>query len=95
MCIFESLKEDRKRNLAKLKRLLKKGVVEFEYKKIDGSLRKATGTLKKSLIPDEYKDDERIEKSNSDEVFTYYDIKKEDFRSFRKDNFRKILHQNN
>ena len=66
MFIFESLKENRKRNLAKLKRLLKKGVVEFEYKKIDGSLRKATGTLKKSLIPDEYKDDERIEKSNSD-----------------------------
>ena len=94
MFIFESLKENRKRNLAKLKRHLKKGVVEFEYKKSDGSRRKATGTLKKSLIPDEYKDDERIEKSNSDEVFTYYDIKKEDFRSFRKDNFRKILHQN-
>ena len=94
MFIFESLKEKRKRNLAKLKRLLKKGVVEFEYKKIDGSIRKATGTLKKSLIPDEYKDDGRIEKSNGDEVFTYYDIKKEDFRSFRKDNFRKILHQN-
>ena len=94
MFIFESLKEKRKRNLAKLKRLLKKGVVEFEYRKIDGSIRTATGTLKRSLIPDEYKDDERIEKSNSDEVFRYYDIKKEDFRSFRKDNFRKILHQN-
>ena len=94
MFIFENLKEKRKRELAKLKRLLKKGVVEFEYKKIDGSIRKAAGTIKRSLIPDEYKDDERIEKSNSDEVFTYYDIKKEDFRSFRKDNFRKILHQN-
>ena len=40
MFIFESLKENRKRNLAKLKRLLKKGVVEFEYKKIDSYLTK-------------------------------------------------------
>ena len=94
MFIFESLKENRKRNLAKLKRLLKKGVVEFEYKKIDGSLRKAKKKIKKSLIPKKTNDDQRIEKPNSEEVFTYYDIQKEDFRPFRKKKKKKILHQN-
>lgn len=32
---------------------LKDGIVEFEYKKKDGSIRKAKGTLKKEFLPEE------------------------------------------
>lgn len=93
MEVLESLGERKKKELSKLKGMLRKGVVEFEYKKLDGSIRKAKGTLNKTLIPDDYKDDDRISSSSSKDVITYYDIKKEDFRAFRKDLFRKIIHQ--
>lgn len=79
----------KKLELRRLKRLLKKGEVSFSYKKKDGSTRRAVGTLKVSLIPKEDRADDRLTKQNKD-VFNYYDLKKEDWRCFLKDNFRKI-----
>lgn len=35
----------------KLKQALRKGVVEFSYKKLDGTIRKAVGTLSSALVP--------------------------------------------
>lgn len=35
----------------KLKQALRKGVVEFSYRKLDGTIRKAVGTLSSALVP--------------------------------------------
>ena len=40
----------KKVNITELKEMLKKGQVKFQYKKNDGSIRTAVGTLKSDLI---------------------------------------------
>ena len=52
----KSSKKAKKVSLTALRSMLKKGVVKFEYKKKDGTIRKAEGTLRKSLIPEIDKD---------------------------------------
>ena len=85
----QQIREKRSKDLSRLKKLLKAGVVEFSYKKKDGSVRKAKGTLKDELLPETDKDDER-KKNLSKECFYYYDLKRDDFRCFLKDNFIEI-----
>ena len=87
--VYESRKT-KKSELQRLRRLLKKGVVEFMYKKVDGTERKARGTLKTSLIPEIDRGDDRIKNTNKD-VLNYWDLKKDDWRCMRKDNFIKII----
>ena len=83
------IREKRSKDLTRLKRLLKNGVVEFSYKKKDGSLRKAKGTLKDELLPETDKDDER-KRNLSKDCFYYFDLKKDDYRCFLRDNFVEI-----
>ena len=81
--------EQLKKDLSELRKLLKKGEVRFTYKKKDGTVRNAKGTLKKSLIPEISQVDDRMTKK-SDDVFYYYDLSREDWRCFIKTNFKKI-----
>ena len=87
----EKLGKKKSAEISRLKRLMKKGVVSFSYHKIsaDGKVRKAKGTLDPKLIPAELKDDERVKSPNND-IVTYYDLKREDFRSFRNEEFIEI-----
>lgn len=85
----KQIREKRSKDLVRLKRLLKNGVVEFSYKKKDGSLRKAKGTLKDELLPETDKDDER-KRNLSKDCFYYFDLKKDDYRCFLRDNFVEI-----
>ena len=85
----KQIREKRSKDLARLKRLLKNGVVEFSYKKKDGSLRKAKGTLKDERLPETDKDDER-KRNLSKDCFYYFDLKKDDYRCFLRDNFVEI-----
>ena len=85
----QQIREKKFKDLSRLKKLLKAGVVEFSYKKKDGSVRKAKGTLKDELLPETDKDDER-KKNLSKDCFYYYDLKRDDFRCFLKDNFIEI-----
>ena len=85
----QQIREKRAKDLSRLKKLLKAGVVEFSYKKKDGSVRKAKGTLKDELLPETDKEDER-KKNLSKDCFYYYDLKRDDFRCFLKDNFIEI-----
>jgi len=78
-------KKDNSDLVAKLKRMLRDGVVEFKYEKVDGSIRKARGTLKPSLLPEEDKEDKRKRKT-SDMCVVYYDLDKDDWRQCRKEN---------
>lgn len=60
-------------------KLLKRGIVDFSYKKKDGSIRKATGTLKDFKI--------KVKKSGN---IVYYDTDKKGFRSFKLENLKEV-----
>lgn len=111
-------------------------VVEFEYKKKDGTIRKAKGTLLKEKLPNVQKEEIKFEKETIDlllklknisfeeytksngiilvrtetintkeyyvfnlvskrkennDMITYFDIEKNEFRSFSKENFLGII----
>lgn len=116
-----------------LTRMLKEGVVIFEYAKKDGSVRVAKGTMNEDYLPERIPeqitfDVEAInelmkakniptleeyargnglkvvgtvcdkyvfipikEKKKNENIFTYYDVEKDAFRSFNKDNFLGIV----
>ena len=69
---------------------LQNGFVRFAYKKIDGSLREAIGTLSQHLIPAEKmpqkekteKDIARQEERDRLGLINYYDLDKDEWRSF-------------
>ena len=72
---------------AKAKRLvalMKQGIVEFIFKKKStGELRKAKGTLKRTLIPPEFQRKRGRPKKRSEDLVIYYDVDKQDIRSFK------------
>lgn len=72
--------------------LMKQGVVEFIFQKVStGKKRKARGTLKRSLIPPEFQRKRGRPKKRPDYLVIYYDVDKEDIRSFRDDMLKKIM----
>lgn len=69
----------------KFRNMLKKKVVRFEYKKKStGEKREARGTLQKKYLP-KYKEDRRPAYNQGG--FVYWDVNKNDFRCFKRDNF--------
>ena len=68
----------------KFRNLLKKNVVKFRYRKKDGSVRTASGTLKKDMLP-KYKTEKRP--AYNPMRFVYWDIERNQFRSFLRANF--------
>ena len=68
---------------------LQNGIYRFSYFKTDGSIREACGTLNLELIPEEHrpKTDGSTAKEPAPGVFTYYDLWKKAWRSFRCENF--------
>ena len=71
---------------AEMRRLLRKHVVHFKFKKKDGSLRRAVGTLIPSYLPAL-----RGGAPKPEHQMVYYDLEKEHWRSFRSYSFIKIL----
>lgn len=67
--------------LIKLKHAMLTGVVEFTYKKVDGSIRNAVGTLQAPHVNYEFKG-----KESSLKTFAYYDIEQGAFRCFKIEN---------
>lgn len=63
----------------KLSTKLKEGIVNFEYMKKDGSLRKAVGTLNETLFTYESKCEEKRENLS---LVKYFDLEANAFRSF-------------
>ena len=63
----------------KLSEKLKAGIVNFEYMKKDGSLRKAVGTLNETLFAYENKGEEKRENLS---LVKYFDLEANSFRSF-------------
>ena len=68
----------------KLLGMLGRGTVSFLYKKADGTLRRAYGTLRADLIPLKPKNPNMVkEYDDSIKTFVYYDTVRGSFRSFR------------
>lgn len=71
----------------KLKGEMKKKIVKFYFKKVDGSVREAYGTLNEKLMPAITGTDNR---KKNDTVQTYYDTERQEFRCFKKANLMSI-----
>lgn len=73
---------------------LKAGKVKFEYKKVDGTTRKAEGTLKPELMDGAKATEKKVEDGKKKRfvpptILIYWDLEAKGFRSFRKENFIK------
>ena len=71
----------------KLKAEMKKQIVKFYFKKVDGSVREAYGTLNEKLMPAITGNDKR---AKNDTVQTYYDTERGEFRCYKKANLLSI-----
>lgn len=69
----------------KLRALLGKKVVEFYFKKTDGTLRQAFGTLMSDRVPET-----KGTRKTADNCQVYFDTEKEEWRCFKKCNLIKI-----
>ena len=70
----------------KLCALLHTKIVEFYFKKTDGTLRQAFGTLKEGLVGET----KGTGRKPNDNVQVYWDTEKEEYRSFKKCNLVRI-----
>ena len=75
--------------------LMKKGIVEFIFKKkSNGKIRKARGTLKRNLIPAEAQRKPGRPKKRPEDLVVYYDVDKKAIRSFKDYLLQKIKKTN-
>lgn len=70
----------------KLKASMKEHIVKFYFKKVDGSIREAYGTLKENLIPATSGDNRK----KNDTVQVYFDTERQEYRCFKKANLLNI-----
>ena len=70
----------------KLKAVMKQRIVKFYFKKVDGSVREAYGTLKENLIPATSGDNRK----KNDTVQVYFDTERQEYRCFKKANLLNI-----
>ncbi len=70
-----------------LVRKMRAGVVRFYFRKVDGTLREAWGTLNSDLVPPVDGDDRR---AKNDTVQVFYDTEKQEWRCFKRLNLCKI-----
>ena len=67
----------------KLKLRMKTEVVKFAFKKIDGTVREAVGTLVSSMLPQRGDNQPTKERAKNYGVQVYYDLDRDCFRSFK------------
>ena len=70
----------KKVNITELKEMLTKGQVKFQYKKNDGTIRTAVGTLKSSLITNKPSGGQNKVKNAG--YTSYFDVEKDAWRCF-------------
>ena len=70
----------------KLKAAMKQRIVKFYFKKVDGSVREAYGTLKENLIPATSGESRK----KNDTVQVYFDTERQEYRCFKKANLLNI-----
>ena len=70
--------------------LMRAGVVCFWFQKVDGTLRKAYGTLCNNLIPTEKQPTGNGNRRQSESTQAFFDLEKLEWRCFKKANLIKI-----
>lgn len=66
-----------------LRSRLASGSVQFTFRKIDGTMRPATGTTVLELIPADHRPKGIIIKPRNEDIVTYYDLERMAWRSCR------------
>lgn len=66
----------------KLKARMRVGIAKFYFRKIDGTIREAYGTLKETLTPMV----KGVSRKQNESVQVYFDTEKQEWRSFKKAN---------
>lgn len=74
-------------DLTEFDKMLREGVVDFEFVKKDGSVRQAKGTLLAEHLPAPKADSDGTSRKTSENVMVYFDMEKQAFRSFVKESF--------
>lgn len=81
----------KKVTITELKEMLCKGQVKFQYKKNDGSIRTAVGTLKSSLITRKpFGGQNKVKDAG---YVTYFDIEKDWWRCFAESKFLGVVEE--
>ena len=70
----------------KLRKAMKNAAVVFKFRKVDGSLRVAYGTMSSAIVPKGDNTSHQGTRKTNLLVQVYYDLEKKAFRSFRKEN---------
>ena len=81
--------ENQATQIAECVKAMKSRIVEFYFVKKDGTVRQAFGTLQDDVILPLIKD--ATNREPNPEVVTYFDTVKQQFRSFRKENFKSFV----
>ena len=81
--------ENQASQIAECVKAMKSRIVEFYFVKKDGSVRQAFGTLQDDVILPLIKDTSN--RTPNPELVTYFDTVKQQFRSFRKENFKSFV----
>lgn len=68
--------------IIKLRARMKKQIVSFKFKKVDGSIREAKGTLRADLLPEI----KVTSNKKNHSVMAYFDVDAQVFRSFKVEN---------
>jgi hypothetical protein len=74
-------------DLTEFGKMLREGIVEFEFIKKDGSVRSAKGTLVAEHLPAPKADSDGTSRKPNENVMVYFDMEKQSFRSFVKESF--------
>ncbi len=71
----------------KLRKAMADKIVRFYFRKVDGSIREAFGTLKANIVPQTLGDGRK----KSDLVQTYFDTEKGEWRCYKKANLIEVI----
>ena len=74
-------------SLEEFSKMLHEGIVDFEFIKKDGSVRQAKGTLVAEHLPATTADSDGSTRKKNENVMVYFDMEKNEFRSFVKSSF--------
>lgn len=84
------MEEQTKTLSERLKAKLHESAVVFKYKKVNGEIREAYGTLNIDIIGEENYPQRSVGHNVSNEVIRYYDLNSKGWRSFRIENLISI-----
>lgn len=73
--------------LEELKKALREGEVHFKFKKKDGTIREAFGTLNLGFVPEEHHPIDSSDYVPNHNTTRYFDIDKQAWRSFINENY--------